>query len=76
MKRSTVKDIIAYSFFARRRDAGDGLVMHGNAESDQLLAESVIRFFENLKEIGASVGDRKTYEDYKMYQGLCMEIHG
>jgi len=74
MTRDTVREIIAFSFYMRRKEAQDaGLGNYGNEETDQIQAEAVIKFFTD--ETVMSEWEReKVYEDYRCFEGLVKEI--
>jgi len=72
VKRSTVKEIIAFAFYMRRKEAVEmEAPAYGNAETDQTQAEAVLKFFEDYVDTWQN---RKIYEDYKMFEGLYKEI--
>lgn len=72
MTKATVKDIIAFAFFKRRKELSEqDIPAYGNAETDQMQAEAVLKFFENYTDTWQN---RQVYEDYRMFEGLYKEI--
>ena len=70
MLRATVKEILAFATYKRREENSKrfGFPKYGNAETDQIQAENIIKFFED------GIRDEHTYNDYKMFEGLVGEI--